>query len=153
MQKETIILASDHAGFELKEAIKGFLIEKGYEVDDVGAEVLVPDDDYPQYMAEAARMISMNLDKSLKAIIFGGSGQGEAMIANRFPGVRAAVWYGGNLEPVILSREHNDANVFSIGARMVSFEEASEAITTWLDTPFSGDERHKRRIDQIDSIE
>ncbi len=151
--KNKIILATDHAGFELKEAVKAFLREKGYEIEDVGATKLVPEDDYPAYMAAAALKISQDVDGSTKAIIFGGSGQGEAMMANRYPGVRAAVWYGGALDIVTLSREHNDANVLSIGARFVKELEAKEGITLWLETPFSGEEKHARRIEQIDSVE
>lgn len=151
--KNKIILASDHAGFELKESIKKFLIEKGYSVEDVGATTLISDDDYPQYMAKAALKVSQDIDGKSKAIIFGGSGQGEAIMANRFPGVRAIVWYGGALDILTLSREHNDANVLSIGARFVKESEAKEGVSIWLSTEFSGEERHARRIEQIDSIE
>jgi ribose 5-phosphate isomerase B len=95
--------------------------------------------------------------ENTRAIIFGMSGQGEAMVANRFPGVRAAVWYGGSdsvsREIIKLSREHNDANVLSIGAHFVGKEEMIEAVKLWLSTPFSSEERHKRRIEEIDSIE
>src|SRR3954462_1038217 len=101
--KETIILAADHAGFELKEAIKKFLEEKAYKVDDVGAHKYEEGDDYPVYMTKAAMKVAEDLEGNTKAIIFGGSGQGEAMVANRFPGVRAAVWYGGNEEILKLS--------------------------------------------------
>jgi ribose 5-phosphate isomerase B len=148
-----IILASDHAGFKLKEAVKSFLQEKGYNIEDVGARKFADGDDYPEYMVKAAKKISMDMKGEKKAIIFGGSGQGEAMVANRFPGVRAAVWYGDNTEILKLSREHNDANVLSIGARFVSEESAKEAVALWLETPFSGEERHQRRIEEIDSIE
>lgn len=148
-----IILASDHAGFALKEAVKLFLQEKGYKIEDVGAHKLVEDDDYPEYMIKAASIIAKNLEGNMKAIIFGGSGQGEAMVANRFPGVRAAVWYGGNLQALRLSREHNDANILSIGARLVDETAAKEAVELWLNTPFSNELRHKRRIEEMDSIE
>lgn len=149
----TIILASDHAGFAHKEAIKKFLQDKGATILDVGAHELVDGDDYPTYMAAAALKVAEDMSGDTKAIIFGGSGQGEAMVANRFPGVRAAVWYGGNDEIIKLSREHNDANILSIGARFVSEDEAKKAVELWLATPFSGDERHQRRNKQIDSIE
>lgn len=149
----TIILASDHAGFAHKEAIKKFLQDKGVAILDVGAHELVEGDDYPTYMAAAALKVAEDAKGETRAIIFGGSGQGEAMVANRFPGVRAAVWYGGNDEIIKLSREHNDANILSIGARFVSEDEAKNAVELWLATPFSGDERHQRRIGQIDSIE
>ena len=155
-----IILASDHAGFELKEAIKKFLEGKKYLVLDVGAHELVPEDDYPVYMTAAAMKVAQDIEGKTKAIIFGGSGQGEAVVANRFPGVRAVVWYGGgqsgrsSAEDIIkLSREHNDANVLSIGARFVSEEEAKNAVELWLNTEFSGEEKHRRRISEIDAIE
>jgi ribose 5-phosphate isomerase B len=149
----TLILASDHAGFSLKESIKKFLQDKGYSIDDVGAHSLIPDDDYPEYMSRAGMKVAADLKGETKAIIFGHSGQGEAVVANRFPGVRAVVYYGGNESIIKLSREHNDANVLSIGAGFVSEEEAKKAIELWLVTPFSGEERHARRIEEIDSIE
>jgi ribose 5-phosphate isomerase B len=153
MKNTHIILASDHAGFAHKEAVKKFLQEKGVTVLDVGAHELIDGDDYPTYMAAAALKVAEDLKGETKAIIFGGSGQGEAIVANRFPGVRAAVWYGGNEEIIKLSREHNDANVLSIGARFVSQEELLKAVELWLATAFSGDERNVRRIGQIDAIE
>jgi len=140
----TIYLATDHAGYMLKEAIKKNLQEQGRTVIDCGAITREPEDDYPDYISKAAQAISENPDNF--AIVFGGSGQGEAMVANRFKGVRAAVWYGGSSEILKLSREHNNANVLSFGARFVSEQEAIEAVSLWLKTPFSNDERHKRRI-------
>lgn len=151
--KQTVILATDHAGFALKEVIKSFLQEKGYTIDDVGAYEFIPEDDYPRYMVKAGLKIAEDTEGKLKAIIFGGSGQGEAMVVNRFPGVRAAVWYGGSLEIIRLSREHNDANVLSIAARFVNETEAKAAVALWLETPFSNDERHVRRIQEMDSIQ
>ncbi len=148
-----IILAADHAGYELKESIKSYLEAKKFQVLDVGAHNLVPEDDYPVYMAAAAMKVVEDTKGETKAIIFGGSGQGEAMVANRFPGVRAAVWDGGDIEIVKLSREHNDANVLSVGARFVKDDETKKAVEVWLSTAFSGDERHARRNFQIDNIE
>lgn len=157
MNKQRLILASDHAGFKLKEVIKLFLQGIGYEVQDVGAFEYKEDDDYPKYMTKAAMEVSKDLTGEKKAILFGGSGQGEAIVANRFPGVRAIVWYGGGFtsdtDIIKLSREHNDANVLSIGAHFVSEEEVKGAVVNWLETPFSNDERHIRRIKEIDSIE
>lgn len=153
MTKSTIILASDHAGFLVKEAVKKFLQGNGYNVTDVGAHELIDGDDYPIYMSAAALKVAEDLNGDTKAIIFGGSGQGEAIVANRFPGVRAVVWYGGDLGILKKTREHNDANVLSIGARYVESDAACDAVETWLETTFSGDERHERRIAQIDAIE
>jgi ribose 5-phosphate isomerase B len=153
MKPSTIFLASDHAGFVVKEAVKESLREKGYTVTDLGAHELVDGDDYPTYMAAAALKVAEDLKGNTKAIIFGGSGQGEAIVANRFPGVRAAVWYGGDQDILKKTREHNDANVLSIGARYVEADAACDAVQVWLTTPFSEDERHQRRIEQIDAIE
>jgi ribose 5-phosphate isomerase B len=156
----TIYLATDHAGFELKEKIKEFLSEKKYKVKDLGAHSFVATDDYPDYIAPAAQAIQKNPKD--RAIIFGGSGQGEAMVANRYQGVRATVFYGPEkmlaskegeavestdpYEIIRLSRLHNNANVLSIGARFVGVNEAKEAIELWLKTDFTDKDRHKRRI-------
>lgn len=148
-----IILAADHAGFALKEAVKKHLASNGIQAVDVGAHELVDGDDYPVYMSAAALKVAEDLSGATKAIIFGGSGEGEAVMANRFPGVRAAVWYGGSTEIVKLSREHNDANILSIGARFVDEKAAIAAVDLWLATPFSGDERHARRNELIDNLE
>ncbi len=153
-----IILAADHAGFQLKNKIKTWLEGEGYTVLDVGAHTFVPEDDYPVYMSSASLKVAEDMTGATKAIIFGGSGQGEAIVANRFPGVRAVVWYGEvslttDLDIIKLSREHNDANVLSIGARFVSEEQTKDAIKKWLSTPFSNEEKHERRNQLIDSIE
>ncbi len=153
MKNHPIILASDHAGYKLKEEIKAFLATKGYKTDDMGAHAFVEDDDYPYFMTQAALRIAQDSSGFAKAIIFGKSGQGEAMVANRFPGVRAAVYYGGSHDILKLSREHNNANILSIGAGFVTEEEAKVAIVQWLDTPFSHEEKHQRRIEEMDSIE
>jgi ribose 5-phosphate isomerase B len=148
-----IILAADHAGFALKQEIKLFLEQKGYTIEDVGAHSLVADDDYPYYMSQAAIRIAEDSSGHARAILCGKSGQGEAMVANRFPGVRAVVYYGGSRDIITLSREHNDANVLSLGAGFVSGIEAQEIVIQWLETPFSHEERHQRRIDEMDNIE
>lgn len=142
-----IFLAADHAGFELKEAVKKTLLEKGCDVADKGAFSLDSEDDYPDFIQAAAREISNSPED--RAIVFGGSGQGEAMAANRFPRVRAAVFYGGPEEIVRLSREHNNANILAIGARFVQKDEAERAIFLWLETHFSGEDRHVRRIEKL----
>ena len=148
--KLKIVLASDHAGFEMKNALKEQVVGLGYEVEDCGAYELDPDDDYTLFVKRAAEAVSKDPENT-KAIILGGSGQGEDMVANKFEGVRAAEYYGGNLEIVKLSREHNDANVLSLGARFLSLEEAKEAVKLWLETPFSNEERHARRISEIEN--
>lgn len=147
-----ILLASDHAGFELKNKVLDFLKNSGFNVEDMGAFVFDKDDDYPKIMIPAAMRIVKDPENH-KAIIFGKSGQGEAMIMNRFPGVRAAVWYGGEKEIIRLCREHNDANVLSIGAGFVNEEQVREAVKIWLGTAFSKEKRHERRIEMLDNIE
>ncbi len=147
-----IILATDHAGFELKNKIKEYLISEKFDVEDMGAQALVPDDDYPEIMLPVAIRV-VNDPENTKAIIFGKSGQGEAIICNRFPGVRAVVYYGGDIQIIRLSREHNNANVLSIGAGFVNFDEAKEAVKTWISIPFSNDERHVKRNNMLDNIE
>ncbi len=147
----TIYFATDHAGFELKEAIIPYVRDVlGYAVVDCGATALNEEDDYPEFIKKVGEAVSKNPNE-VRAIIFGGSGQGEAMVANRFPYVRTTVYYGGPLDIITLSREHNDANVLSLGARFITLEEAQEVVTLWLSTGFSKDARHVRRITQIDS--
>jgi len=142
-----IHLATDHAGLELKNAIKDYLIEKGHEVTDHGAHEYDAQDDYPDFIFPCARAVAANPEN--RGIILGGSGQGEAMAANRIKGVRAAVYYGEEREIARLSREHNNANVLSLGARFISEKVIYEVIETWLDKPFEGG-RHQRRIDKLD---
>ena len=142
-----IHLATDHAGLELKNAIKDYLIGKGHEVTDHGAHEYDAQDDYPDFIFPCARAVAANPEN--RGIILGGSGQGEAMAANRIKGVRAAVYYGSEWEIARLSREHNNANVLSLGARFISEQEIYDIIETWLDEPFEGG-RHQRRIDKLD---
>lgn len=146
-----IYLATDHAGFELKEQIKKYLGELGHEVKDMGAYKFDVDDDYPDFIIPAAQKVSENLMEH-RAIILGASGQGEAIAANKVQGIRAAVYYGGPLNLVERSRSHNNANVLSLGAQFLTFEEAKEAIKLWLETPFDGG-RHERRIEKISKFE
>jgi ribose 5-phosphate isomerase B len=143
-----VFIASDHAGFEYKKALVPFLIEKGFEVEDLGPFELNPADDYPDFIRPLAESVAQNKDTF--GIVIGGSGEGEAMDANRIAGVRAAEYYGHTPEILKASREHNDANVLSLGARFISLDEAKEAVLLWLTTPFSGDERHARRIAELD---
>lgn len=145
-----IYIGSDHAGFELKQKLISFVGSLGYEAVDMGAFSLDEHDDYPDFVVPVARAVAED-PAGARGIILGGSGQGEAIAANRVPGARAAVFYGGQLDIVELSREHNDANILSLGARFVSEGEAETAVQLWLETEFSGDERHMRRIRKIDS--
>jgi ribose 5-phosphate isomerase B len=147
--KQTILIGADHAGFELKNIIEKYLIEKGYDVEDFGADVLDPLDDFTKILSPLAYKITQNPE--LKGIVFGGSGQGEAQICNRYKGVRAAVYYGGNPEIVKLSRQHNNANVLSIGARFATEMETKAAIDLWLATEFSGGEKYARRNKELDN--
>ena len=151
LKKPTIYLASDHAGFALKEQLKVYLTRWGYDCKDYGPFTYEPLDDYPDYMLQAARNVAHH--PGSKGIFMGGSGQGEGIIANKVKGIRAAVYYGGNLEVVRLSRDHNDANVLCLGARFVSEAEAKKAVKLWLETPFSGAVRHKRRLQKIRKFE
>ena len=142
-----IHLATDHAGLELKNTIKEFLSGGGYDVTDHGAHEYDALDDYPDFIFPCARAVAA--DASSRGIILGGSGQGEAMAANRIKGVRAAVFYNGPKEIIKLSREHNNANILSLGARFMSEEEIYKIIELWLEEPFEGG-RHERRIAKLD---
>ncbi len=144
-----IYLATDHRGFELKEQIKTWLTEWGLEFEDLGAHTLDPADDYPEFVLPAARKVAEDPTHH-RAIILGATGQGEAMAANRVRGVRAAVLYSDAPEVAKLTREHNDANVLSLGASFIG-DAARNLVKLWLDTPFSGEERHARRIAEIDT--
>ena len=144
-----IFIGSDHAGFEIKEKLIPFLRTLGHEVEDMGAPTLEPLDDYPDYIFPVARAVAA--DVNVKGIIIGGTGQGEAICANRIKGVRAAVYYGGTFDIALLSREHNDANILSLGARFIDVDEALKVTKVWLNTPFSAEERHIRRIKKLDN--
>lgn len=147
----TIYFAADHAGFEMKNMLISFVRDElEMSVEDCGAEQLVADDDYPDFVQVAAQKVSAQ--QVHKAIILGGSGQGEAMAANRYPGVRAAVFYGGPDDIVLLSRTHNDSNILSLGARFLDDEVAQRVVRLWLETPFSAEARHVRRVNKIDQI-
>ena len=144
---KTIVLATDHAGFELKEHVKKFLLEKGFEIKDFGALEYDALDDYPDFIIPASKFVSKN---KLIGIIFGGSGQGEAIAANRIKGIRAVVFYNGPDDIIELSRMHNNANILSIGARFVDNHRAEEIINLWLSTTFE-EGRHQKRISKLDS--
>lgn len=147
-----IYLATDHAGFELKEKVKEFLQQEGYQVEDCGAYDFDQNDDYPDFISKAAEKVPQDPENNV-GIIFGGSGQGEAMVANKFKNVRATVYYAPDLEIIKLSKEHNNANILSIGARFLSEQQVLEAIKLWLNTSFNNDERHVRRLNKISQLE
>ena len=163
-----IYLATDHAGFELKEKVKTFLQKEGHEVEDCGALSFDKNDDYPDFISKAAESVSKDPENS-RGIIFGSSGQGEAMVANKFKNVRAAVFYtpvvpahnvdiNGRtsqdpFEMIRLTREHNDANVLALGAKILREEDALKAVKLWIEAPFVNDERHVRRIEKIKKLE
>jgi ribose 5-phosphate isomerase B len=143
-----IHIATDHAGLELKNIIRDYLIEKGHDVKDHGAYEYDALDDYPDFIFPCAQAVAA--DPESRGIILGGSGQGEAMVANRIKGVRAAVFYNGPVEIVKLSREHNNANILSLGARFMSEDEIYDVIEMWLNEPFAGG-RHQIRIEKLDN--
>ena len=139
-----IAIASDHAGFSYKEQIKTVLIEQGHNVRDFGTHS-AESCDYPDFIGPAAEAVARG--EFERGIVLGGSGNGEAMVANKVRGIRCAVCW--DLRSARLGREHNDANMMSLGERMVSIHEALEIVDLWLKTEFAG-ERHKRRIDKIE---
>jgi len=145
-----IHLAADHAGFEMKEFLREALTELGYTIVDHGNFIYQKRDDYNDFISLAAKEVSLDPENN-KAIILGGSGQGEAMLANRFPNVRATVYYHFDPEIIKVSREHNDANILSLGMRFLSHEEAIESVLFWLEIPFSGKPRYIRRIEKMEA--
>jgi ribose 5-phosphate isomerase B len=144
---ERIVLSSDHAGYEMKELVKKYLIERGVSVEDVSSEKLDPSDDYPIYAFKLAQKISKK--EFGRGILLCGSGIGASIAANRFKGVRAALCTSTELAR--LSRLHNDSNVLVIGGRTNALETVKEMIDTWLSQQFEGG-RHQRRIDQLDQF-
>ncbi|MBN9533848.1 MAG: RpiB/LacA/LacB family sugar-phosphate isomerase [Alphaproteobacteria bacterium] len=161
-----VYFAADHAGFETKNKLVEYVRDQlNYEVEDCGALVNDPQDDYPAIIATAAKKLSEDVaaGKDSRAIVAGGSGQGEAIVANRFKGVRCALYYGdpGNkqvdasgkyLDILVSTREHNNANALSLGLRFLTLDQAKSAVARWLAAPFSGEARHARRITQIDRV-
>jgi ribose 5-phosphate isomerase B len=163
-----VYLATDHAGFELKEKIKHFLVDKQFDVEDCGAFEFNKDDDYPDFIAKAAKQISQDSENAM-GIIFGGSGQAEMMVANKFKNIRCGLFYKTAVpieaaditgresedpyEMIRLIREHNNANMLSLAARLLSEDEAKKAVEIFLETTFPKEERHLRRIGKITKIE
>jgi ribose 5-phosphate isomerase B len=140
----TIALASDHAGFEYKEVIRHWLLDRGHDVRDFGTSSLEPVD-YPDFIRPAAEAVARG--ECERGIVLGGSGNGEAIVANKVRGIRCAVCW--NEESARLSRQHNDANVLSLGQRMISHDLALRIVELWLQTSFEGG-RHARRIAKIE---
>jgi ribose 5-phosphate isomerase B len=138
-------IGSDHAGFQYKEAIRKLLQELGHTVTDFGTRTAEPVD-YPLFIRPVAEAVARG--ECERGVVLGGSGNGEAIVANRVRGIRCALCW--NVESAKLAREHNNANVLSLGQRMMTWETASAIVRTWLDTPFEGG-RHERRIELIDA--
>ena len=162
-----VYLATDHTGIALKNKVKDFLQKEGCEVEDCGAYDYDKDDDYPDWIGKAAQKVSENPTE--RGIIFGGSGEGEAMVANKFKNVRCALFYTPALatqainiegekstdpfEILKLTRVHNQANMLSIGFRFVKDEDVYQAIKVWLASPDPTEKRHLRRVEKIKKIE
>lgn len=144
-----IYIGSDHAGFEMKRVLVSYLELLGHVVIDKGPDHLDPTDDYPDFVSLVAEAVTA--EAGSMGFVIGGTGTGEAIEANRLFGARAAVYYGGPEEIIRLSREHNDANILSLGARFISEDEGKRAVNLFLETKFSGDERHRRRILKLDN--
>ena len=149
MSSMRVHIASDHAGYELKSYLVAHLQASGHDVVDHGAHSFDREDDYPSFCIEAGEAVVA--DPGSLGVVIGGSGNGEQIAANKVAGVRAALaWNAATAE---LGRQHNDANVIAVGARQHTVEEATGFVDTFLATPFSGDERHARRIGQLADYE
>ena len=148
-----IYIGTDHAGFKLKEELKMFLESLGYVVEDKGAYEFNESDDYPDFIFPVVKAVAEDIARDLdsRGIVIGGSGQGEAIVANKVKGIRAAVVY--DEYSAEMSRKHNDANILSMGTRTLTISKAKELVKLWLETSFSNEERHKRRIEKIRAIE
>lgn len=142
-------LGADHAAYELKEALVAYVRELGHEPVDHGPHEFDPDDDYPRFVIPAAQGVLA--EPGSLGIVLGGSGNGEQIAANKVPGIRAALAY--TTETAQLGRQHNNAQVVAIGARMTSEDDAKAIVKTFLETPFSGDARHERRIELLADFE
>ncbi len=147
-----LFIASDHRGFDLKNYVKNYLESKGYEVVDVGDKKLNPNDDYPLFATKAVRKILLADNKTTKAILFCGSGQGMVMAANRFKGIRAGL--GWSVEAAKGIRNDEDSNVLVIPADVFSTDKDKlhVIIETWLNTPFANAPRYRRRLQELDEL-
>lgn len=147
-----IYLGTDHKGFRIKEKVKSWLKDWGYEVEDFGAYGLDPDDDYPDFVSKVAEKVSED-SRNSRGIVLGATGEGEAIVANKYKSVRASVYYGGPEEIIALARDHSDVNVLSLGVLFLDEETIKKMLKLWLDKPFSGTVRHIRRLNKIKEIE
>ncbi len=152
-----IYIGTDHAGFVMKEELIPFIKKLGFTVVDCGNFHYDENDDFPFFIEKVAKAVALNPEHNI-GIILGGSGQGEAIIANRFPHVRATVYYGEpdlifkKLDVIKLEREHNDSNVLSLGVRFLTLPKAKKAIKKWLETSFSKEPKYARRNKEIETI-
>lgn len=162
-----VYLATDHAGFELKNKLVEFLKSEGFDAEDCGPFEYDKNDDYPDWISKAAEKVSGNPDSF--GIVLGGSGQGEAIVANKFKNVRCALFYGPVIPPVAiditgdtsddpyemlrLTREHNNSNMLSLGVRFLTEQDAMNAAKLFLQSKYSAEERHARRIEKIKKLE
>lgn len=153
-----IFIGTDHAGYVLKEKLVSSLKLQGYEVIDKGAFEYNEHDDYPDFVIPVAEEVSKD-PNNVRGIIIGATGQGEAITANKFPHVRAVVYYGKSecvvddeADIIVRSRQHNNSNILSLGARYLKEEDMIEVVTLWLNTPYGQGERHVRRLAKIDKI-
>ncbi|MBT9171075.1 MAG: Ribose-5-phosphate isomerase B [Actinobacteria bacterium] len=145
-----IYIGADHRGFELKEALKKSLKDQGYEIIDVGNEKYDENDDYPDFAKLVARVIGQD-PWNRRGILICGSGVGVDIAANKFKGVRSALV--NNSDQAYLSRHDDDANILSLAAEFTDEETANQILKTWLSTPFSDEERHRRRLEKISQLE
>lgn len=143
-----IYIGSDHAGYELKRHLISYLSTLEHDSYDCGPYEYKHDDDYPDYVSKVAKEVSF--DPEAFGIVVGKNGQGEAIVANRFPNVRCMVFYGGSKHMITLGREHDNANMISFGSDFLTTQEAKEAVELFLHTKFTEDERHIRRIEKIE---
>ena len=144
-----IYLGTDHGGFELKEEIKKYLIEHGNKIEDMGALTLNPTDDYTDFVIPVAQRVA--LEEGSIGIIIGRSGNGEQIAANKINGIRAALCL--NEKMAEKARDHNNANILSLGADYITLDESKKIVQKFLDTPFSNEERHLRRLKRIEELE
>ncbi len=147
-----IYFAGDHAGFEMKGKLMDFARSLGHEVEDLGPLEPKSGDDYSDYVIPLAKKLAGRPSTEERGIVVAGSGQGEMIAMNRVKGARAALFCPCNLELIKASRDHNDSNIFSIGARFCTLQEAEKGMRLWLDTPFSNEERHIRRLRKNDEL-